>query len=165
MLDINLFRTNPELIKDNIKKKFQDEKLEFVDEIIKLDKELREVKSEADTLRGKRNKISKEIGALMAQGKKDEAENAKSEVGGINKRLDEIKELEDLLPEKIKRLMMVIPNIIADSVPIGRDDSENVELEFIGEARVPDFEVPYHVDILENFSVTSTYLPPFSVFI
>ncbi len=152
MLDINLFRTNPELIKENIKKKFQDEKLEMVDQIVEMDKQLRAVKTEADGLRNKRNVMSKEIGNYMREGKKDEAEKAKAEVAKIGGRLEEIKTLEDELPEKIQKLMLVIPNIIDETVPIGRDDSENVEVEIFGDPFVPEFEVPYHVDIMEKLN-------------
>jgi len=152
MIDINLIRTNPDLVRENIKKKFQHDKLPIVDEIIKLDKQLREVMSEANELRNKRNVISKQIGGLMAQGKKDEAEQAKAEVGTVGKRLDELKNIETELPEKLKQLMMVIPNIIADSVPIGKDDTENVELKRFGEATIPAFEVPYHIEIMEKLN-------------
>ena len=149
MLDINLFRTNPELIKENIRKKFQDEKIPLVDRIVELDIQIRGLITEGGGLRNRRNVISKKIGALMAQGKREEAEAAKAEVGEIGKRLAEIKGLEESLPEELRGLMLKIPNIIADCVPIGRDDSENVELRRVGEAKTPDFEVPYHVDIME----------------
>ena len=150
MLDIKFLRENPDKVKENIKKKFQDAKLPLVDEVIELDKERRESQAEADAIRAEKNKISKQIGALMAQGKKDEAEEVKKKVAESAARL---KELEDRAPEvedKIKAIMMRIPNIIDDSVPIGKDDSENVELEKFGEPVVPDFEVPYHTDIIEK---------------
>ena len=150
MLDIKFLRENPDTVKENIKKKFQDAKLPLVDEVIELDKERRESQAEADAIRAEKNKISKQIGALMAQGKKDEAEEVKKKVAESAARL---KELEDRAPEvedKIKAIMMRIPNIIDDSVPIGKDDSENVELEKFGEPVVPDFEVPYHTDIIEK---------------
>ena len=150
MIDIKFLRENPDTVKENIKKKFQDAKLPLVDEVIELDKERRESQAEADAIRAEKNKISKQIGALMAQGKKDEAEEVKKKVAESAARL---KELEDRAPEveeKIKAIMMRIPNIIDDSVPIGKDDSENVELEKFGEPVVPDFEVPYHTDIIEK---------------
>ena len=152
MIDIKFLRENPELVKENIKKKFQDAKLPMVDEVIKLDAENRKAKQEADDLRNRRNKISKEIGGLMAQGKKEEAEAKKQEVAAGAKRLAELEELEGELQEKITKIMMVIPNIIDPSVPVGKDDSENVEIEKFGEPKVPDFEVPYHADILESIS-------------
>ncbi len=152
MLDIKLFRTNPELIKENIKKKFQDEKLVMVDEVVEKDKAYRDAKTRGDELRSQRNKISKQIGALMGQGKKEEAEAVKKQVAAIAKELEELQELETKLSEEIRERMLVIPNIIDESVPIGKDDSENVEVERFGEPVVPDFEVPYHVDIMESFS-------------
>lgn len=152
MLDIRLIRTNPDLIKENIKKKFQDEKLELVDQIIAMDTQLRLITAEADTLRSQRNKASKEIGMLMSQGKKEQAEKTKADVTDINNKLAELKELEDKLPLQIQELLMVIPNLIADSVPIGRDESENVEIQRFGEAIVPDFAIPYHTDIMEKFN-------------
>lgn len=152
MLDIKLFRTNPELIKENIKKKFQDEKLVMVDEVVEKDKAYRDAKTRGDELRSQRNKISKQIGALMGQGKKEEAEEVKKQVAAIAKELEELQELETKLSEEIRERMLVIPNIIDESVPIGKDDSENVEVERFGEPVVPDFEVPYHVDIMESFS-------------
>jgi len=152
MLDINLFRTNPEIIKENIKKKFQDEKLPLVDEIVALDKTLRAAKAEADALRGKRNSKSKEIGALMSKGETGKVDAIKSEVTYINNRLEEIKEIENTLPDKIKALQMAIPNIIDESVPIGKDDGQNVEIAKYGEPLVPDFEIPYHVDIMEKLN-------------
>ncbi|MCM1226803.1 MAG: serine--tRNA ligase [Clostridium sp.] len=150
MLDMKLIRTNPELVKENIKKKFQDEKLELVDKVIDLDKKYRETKVECDNLRNQRKTKSKEIGALMGKGQKDEAEKIKSEVGEIANKLSELEEFEIKLEADIKEIMLVIPNIIDDSVPIGKDDSENVEVERFGDPFVPDFEVPYHVDIMEK---------------
>ncbi|MBQ8824541.1 MAG: serine--tRNA ligase [Ruminococcus sp.] len=152
MIDIKLIRTNPELVKENIKKKFQDSKLVLVDEIIEMDKLYRETKMACDNLRNQRKTISKKIGALMGQGKKDEAEAVKAEVASIGTELTEKEKLEAELEVKIKEKMMVIPNIIDDSVPIGKDDSENVEVERFGEPVVPDFPVPYHVDIMENLN-------------
>lgn len=152
MIDIRLIRTNPELVKENIKKKFQDEKLVLVDEVIELDAQLRTAATEADTLRNQRNVSSKQIGALMAQGKKEEAEEAKRMVASIGPKLEELQARETHLQSEIRKRMLVIPNIIDDSVPIGRDDSENVEVERFGEPVVSDFEVPYHVDIMERLS-------------
>lgn len=152
MLDIKFVRENPELVKENIKKKFQDEKLVLVDEVIELDEKLRDVKTEGDNLRAKRNKTSKQIGALMGQGKKDEAEKVKEEVSDINDRLVQIEEDTRKFQDQLKEKMQVIPQIIDDSVPIGKDDSENVEIERFGENVTPDFEVPYHVDIMESFN-------------
>ncbi len=151
MLDLKFLRENPDVVKQNIKNKFQDAKLPLVDEVIALDEENRRIMAEADELRGNRNKLSKQIGALMGQGKKDEAEALKAEVTRQSEQLaaDEEKEVE--LAEKIKKIMMVIPNIIDPSVPIGKDDSENVEIERFGEPVVPDFEIPYHTDIMERF--------------
>ena len=142
MIDIKLIRENPELVKENIKKKFQDQKLILVDEVVALDKELRAYKLEADTLRGKRNSVSKSIGMLMAQKKIEEANEAKKEVVEINERLAFLEREEERLEQEVKQRMMVIPNIIDDSVPVGKDDSENVEIEKFGEPVVPDFEVP-----------------------
>lgn len=150
MLDMKLIRTNPELVKENIKKKFQDEKLELVDKVIELDKLYRETKVECDSLRNQRKVKSKEIGALMAQKKIDEANAAKAAVTSLGETLDEKEALETKLEGEIKEIMMVIPNIIDESVPIGKDDSENVEVEKFGEPFVPEFEVPYHVDIMEK---------------
>ena len=150
MIDIKLIRTNPELVKENIKKKFQDEKLELVDKVAALDEEYRKTKTECDSLRNVRKVRSKEIGGLMAKGLKDEAEKAKAEVSELGEKLTEMEALETKLEGEIKEIMMVIPNIIDDSVPIGKDDSENVEVEKFGEPAVPDFEVPYHVDIMEK---------------
>ena len=152
MIDIKFLRENPEVVKENIKKKFQDNKLELVDEVIALDAESRKAKQEADDLRANRNKISKEIGALMAQGKKEEAEAKKAEVAAGAKRLVELEEIEKELEEKVTKIMMTIPNIIDPSVPIGKDDSENVEIKKYGEPVVPDFEVPYHTEIMEKFN-------------
>ena len=151
MLDMKFLRENPEIVKENIRKKFQDQKLPLVDEVIALDAELRRYKTEADTLRANRNKLSKQIGALMAQKKTEEAEAVKAQVAADAKRLAELEALEGEYEEKIKRIMMVIPNIIDPSVPVGRDDSENVEIERFGEPVVPDFEIPYHTDIMERF--------------
>ena len=150
MLDIKFVRENPDVVKENIKKKFQDGKIILVDEVIELDAALRAAKTEADELRANRNKVSKEIGVLMAQGKKDEAEAAKKKVTQYADQLAALEVKEAELEEKLMKNMMIIPNIIDDSVPIGRDDSENVELEKFGEPVVPDFEVPYHTDILEK---------------
>ena len=152
MLDIRFLRENPDVVKENIKKKFQDKKLPLVDEVIKLDAASRAVKQEADSLRANRNKVSKEIGALMAQGKKDEAMAAKSKVTEFSERLAECERLEAEYSEKITKIMMVIPNIIDPSVPIGKDDSENVEVTKYGEPVVPDFDIPYHTDIMERFN-------------
>ncbi|MDE7365985.1 MAG: serine--tRNA ligase [Lachnospiraceae bacterium] len=151
MLDIKFLRENPDIVKQNIKNKFQDNKLPMVDEVIALDAESRKTQQEADNLRAERNKISKQIGALMAQGKKEEAEEAKKKVTASSERLAELEVREGELQEKIKSIMMVIPNIIDPSVPIGKDDSENVEIQKYGEPVVPDFEVPYHTEIMEKF--------------
>ena len=150
MLDIKFLRNEPELVKENIKKKFQDEKLPLVDEVIALDREFRESKTRCDYLRSQRNSISKEIGKLMAQGKREEAEETKKKVTEMAAELAELEGKEETFSAEIKKRMMVIPNIIDPSVPIGKDDSENVELERFGEPVVPDFEVPYHVDIMEK---------------
>ncbi len=150
MLDMKLLRTNPELVKENIKKKFQDSKLELVDKVIELDKQYRETKVECDNLRNQRKVMSKQIGGFMAKGQKDEAERVKAEVGAIGAKLAEMEQLEVKLEADIREIMLVIPNIIDESVPIGKDDSENVEVERFGEPAVPDFEVPYHVDIMEK---------------
>ena len=150
MIDIKLIRENPELVKENIKKKFQDEKLELVDEVKKLDEDYRALRVRADELRGRRNTISKEIGQLMKQGLKEKAEEVKAEVAKIAKEIEEseVKEIE--LEAAIKKIMMVIPNIVDPSVPVGKDDSENVEIEQFGTKREFDFEIPYHVDIMEK---------------
>ena len=150
MIDIKFLRENPDAVKDNIKKKFQDEKLELVDKVIELDAESRRTQKEADDLRANRNRISKEIGTLMSQGKKEEAEAKKAEVAGGAKRLTELEEKEKELEEKISSIMMVIPNIIDVSVPIGKDDTENKEIEKYGDPIVPDFEIPYHTEIMEK---------------
>ena len=150
MIDIKLIRENPELVKENIKKKFQDQKLVLVDEVIELDKQLRAFKLEADTLRGKRNSVSKSIGMLMAQKKIEEANEAKKEVVEINERLVFLEKEEERLDKEVKQRMMVIPNIIDDSVPVGKDDSENVEVARFGEAKVPNFNIPYHAEIMER---------------
>lgn len=152
MIDIKFLRENPDIVKENIKKKFQDEKLPLVDEVIVLDEEVRKAKQEGDNLRAARNKISKEIGQLMGQGRKEEAEGKKAEVAANAQRLEELKNMETELQEKIAKIMMVIPNIIDSSVPIGKDDSENVEIEKFGDPAVPDFEVPYHADILNRIN-------------
>ena len=152
MIDIKLIRENRELVKENIKKKFQDEKLGLVDEVYEYDKTYREYKVEGDNLRAKRNDLSSQIGGLMREGKKDEAEKIKSEVSEINNRIDDLEEKEARLEEEIKSRMMVIPNIIDESVPIGKNDSENVENERFGEPVVPDYEIPYHAEIMESFS-------------
>ena len=151
MLDIKFVRENPEIVKENIKKKFQDKKLPLVDEVIELDDERRKVVARADELRANRNKISKQIGALMAQGKKDEAEEVKKQVTAQAQELDELAKRETELGAEVTKRMMMIPNIIDESVPIGKDDSENVEVERFGEPLVPDFEIPYHTDIMETF--------------
>ena len=151
MIDIKFLRENPEAVRENIRRKFQDAKLPLVDEVIALDEQYRAAIKEADELRAQRNRISKNIGALMAQGKKEEAEEAKKQVSLQAGKLLELEALENELSAKIKNIMMVIPNIIDPSVPIGRDDSENVELCRYGEPDVPDFEIPYHVDIMESF--------------
>ncbi|MBO4459535.1 MAG: serine--tRNA ligase [Clostridiales bacterium] len=150
MLDIKFLRANPDIVKENIKKKFQDEKLPLVDEVIELDKEFREAKTRAEYLRSQRNKISKQIGFFMAQGQKDEAEKAKAEVASMAQELEDLSVKEGEFEEKIRKIMLVIPNIIDPSVPVGKDDSENVEIERFGEPVVPDFEIPYHVDIMEK---------------
>ena len=151
MLDMKFVRENPDAVKENIKKKFQDEKLPLVDEVIALDEEARAAKQEADALRADRNKLSKQIGMLMAQGKKEEAEEIKKLVTSNSERLANLEAKETELEAKVKKIMMTIPNIIDPSVPIGRDDSENVEITRYGEPVVPDFEIPYHTDIMEAF--------------
>ncbi len=152
MLDIKFLRENPDIVKENIKKKFQEEKLKLVDEVIELDEKYRNVKTRCDNLRSRRNKISKHIGGLMAKGEREEAERVKTQVADINSELASLEGSEDELSDKIRERMLVIPNIIDDSVPIGKDDSENVEIEKFGEPFVPDFEVPYHVDIMESLN-------------
>ena len=151
MLDIKFVRNNPEAVKENIRKKFQDEKIELVDKVIELDREYREAKGRGDELRALRNSVSKEIGALMAKGQREEAEKAKQKVKDMAQELADLEVKETELEGEIRKIMLVIPNIIDESVPIGRDDSENVEIERFGEPAVPDFEVPYHVDIMESF--------------
>ena len=151
MLDIKFLRENPDIVKENIKKKYQDNKLPMVDEVIALDKEARETQQEADALRASKNKIAKEIGALMAQGKKEEAEEKKALVSRNAQRLSELEEKENMLQEKITKIMMVIPQIIDPSVPIGKDDSFNQEIQKYGEPVIPDFEIPYHTEIMERF--------------
>lgn len=152
MLDIKFVRENPEVVKENMRKKFQDEKIPLVGEVLKEDKELRQAQQHADDLRSKRKKISKEIGIMMSQGKKEEAETIKAQISEIAEELDALEEREEKLRESVKNKMMQIPNIIDDSVPIGKDDSENVELEKYGEPVVPDFEIPYHTEIMERLS-------------
>lgn len=152
MIDIKLVRETPELVKENIRKKFQDDKLPLVDEAAQLDVRARQVQAEADELRASRNKLSKEIGGLMAQGKKDEAEKIKAQVSVNADRLAQLEEEEGRVSERLTEIMMTIPNIIDDQVPIGKDDSENVEVEKFGEPVVPDFEVPYHTDIMESIN-------------
>ncbi|MDD4371625.1 MAG: serine--tRNA ligase [Anaerostipes sp.] len=151
MLDIKFLRENPEVVKENIKNKFQERKLPLVDEVIELDKENRAIKQEVEGLRADRNKISKQIGAMMAQGKKEEAEELKKQVTANADKVEELSQKEKTVEEKMKEIMMVIPNIIDPSVPIGKDDSENVELERFGDPVVPDFEIPYHAEIMESF--------------
>ena len=152
MLDIKFLRRNPDVVKQNIKNKFQDEKLPLVDEVIELDKRNREIKQEVEALRAEKNKASKEIGAMMAQKKLEEAEALKKKVAESNGRINDLSEEEKEVEEKIKKNMMIIPNIIDPSVPIGKDDSENVEVERFGEPVVPDFEIPYHTEIMESFN-------------
>ena len=152
MLDIKFVRNNPDVVKQNIKNKFQDEKLPLVDEVIELDKRNREIKQEVEGLRADKNKASKQIGAMMGQKKFDEAEALKKQVSEYAGRIDSLSEEEKEVEEKIKKIMMTIPNIIDPSVPIGKDDSENVELERFGEPVVPDFEIPYHTEIMESFN-------------
>ena len=151
MLDLKFVRENPDIVKQNIKNKFQDSKLPLVDEVIELDAKNRATKAEADSLRANRNKLSKQIGALMGQGKKDEAEEVKRQVAEDAKHLEELEQLEKDYEERILKIMMTIPNIIDPSVPIGKDDSENVEVQRYGEPVVPDFEISYHTDIMERF--------------
>ncbi len=151
MLDIKFLRNNPDKVKENIKKRFQFEKIELVDKVIELDKEYRDAKNRADELRGQRNSISKQIGMFMAKGQKDDAENARQQVKNINAELETLEAKETELESEVRKIMLVIPNIIDDSVPIGKDDSENVEIEKFGEPAVPDYEIPYHVDIMESF--------------
>ncbi len=152
MIDIKFLRENPDIVKQNIKNKFQDSKLPLVDEVIKLDSDYRAAITEADKLRADRNRLSKQIGGLMAKGEKEEAEKVKKQVTDAAERLAELEKLEAELSEKVTKIMMVIPNIIDKSVPIGKDDTENVEIERFGEPVVPDFEIPYHTDIMERFN-------------
>ena len=157
MLDIKFVRANPDAVKENIKKKFQDEKLVLVDEVLEFDQQYREAKTKADSLRGERNALSKQIGGLMAQGKKDEAEEVKARAAAMGEEMEKLEALETELEAKIKERMMVIPQMIDPSVPIGKDDSENVELEKFGEPLVPDYEIPYHVDIMESLDGNGFY--------
>ena len=150
MIDIRLIIKDPDLVRENIKKKFQFEKLPLVDEVIELDAKYREAKLRSDNLRSERNTISKQIGTLMREGKREEAEKIKSQIGKMAKQLEESERLEKEYFEKVQEIMLQIPNIIDDTVPIGKDDSENVEVERFGEPVVPDFEIPYHVDIMER---------------
>ena len=152
MLDLKFVRENPDIVKQNIKNKFQDQKLPLVDEVIALDAERRAAQQEADQLRSEKNKISKQIGALMAQGKKEEAEEVKKQVAADAKKLEELSVKEKELDEKVTKIMMIIPNIIDPSVPIGKNDTENVEVQRYGEPVVPDFEIPYHTEIMERFN-------------
>ena len=152
MLDINLVRTNPDLVRENIRKKFQDAKLPLVDEVLSLDKENREAMQRADALRNQRKVLSKQIGALMGKGQKDEAEQVKAQVNAMADELAALESREEELKQEIRKRMLVIPNIIDASVPIGKDDSENVEIERFGEPVVPDYEIPYHVDIMERLN-------------
>ena len=152
MIDIKFLRENPDVVKENIKKKFQDHKLPLVDEVIALDSEARKTQQEADSLRADRNKLSKQIGALMGQGKKEEAEEVKKQVNAQAQRLEKLAEKEKELSEKVTKIMMTIPNIIDPSVPIGKNDEENVEIQKYGEPVVPDFEIPYHTEIMERFN-------------
>lgn len=152
MIDIKFLRENPEIVKQNIRNKFQDSKLPLVDEVIALDKENREIKQEVEALRANRNKLSKQIGGLMKQGKKEEAEAIKAQVASESSRVDELSARETEVEGQIKKIMMTIPNIIDPSVPIGRDDSENVEVQRYGEPVVPEFDIPYHTEIMERFN-------------
>ena len=152
MIDIKFLRENPEIVKQNIKNKFQDKKLPLVDEVIELDKQARAVKGEADALRANRNKLSKEIGGCFKRGEREKAEELKAQVAADGEKLEELEKQEAELNEKVTQIMMIIPNIIDPSVPIGKDDSENVEIERFGEPVVPDFEIPYHTDIMAKFN-------------
>ena len=152
MLDMKLMRTNPELVKENIRKKFQDQKLALVDEVVAMDEQCREAKTRCDYLRSQRNSISKSIGMMMAKGQKEEAEQAKKSVSNMAQELADLEQKIEDLSAEIRTRMLVIPNIIDPSVPIGKDDSENVELERFGEPAIPEFEVPYHVDIMERLN-------------
>jgi len=152
MIDIKLVRENPDLVKENIKKKFQDHKLVLVDEVIDLDKKNRAAITQVETLRAERTRLSKQIGSLMSSGKKDEAEEIKAQSQKIGEQIVELEKQQEVFQTEMMNRMMVIPNIIDDSVPVGKDDSQNVELEKFGEPVVPDFEVPYHTDIMESFA-------------
>ena len=152
MIDIKFLRENPDLVKENIKKKFQDHKLELVDEVLVLDNKNREVKLKGDELRNSRNTLSSQIGNLMRNGQKDEAESIKEEVKKINDELEQNEKLEEEFEEKVKEIMMKIPNIMHESVPIGKDDSENVEIQKFGEPKVPDYEIPFHAEIMEKLN-------------
>ena len=152
MLDIKFVRENPEIVKQNIRNKFQDSKLELVDKVLELDKENRDIKQEVESLRAQRNKTSKQIGAFMGQGKKEEAQAIKEGIAKMGDRIDELTQREKEVEEELLQIMMVIPNIIDPSVPIGKDDSENVEVQRFGEPFVPDFEIPYHTQIMESFN-------------
>ena len=152
MLDIKFIRENPELVKENIRKKFQNQKLELVDKIIEMDVRLRAIKTEVENLRAKRNSTSKQIGLLMKQGKRDEAEAVKKEVALDGDRITQLTDEENKLGEELTQTVMVLPNIIDASVPVGKDDSENVERERFGEPAVPDFEIPYHTEIMERLN-------------
>ena len=152
MIDIKFLRENPDIVKQNIKNKFQDEKLPLVDEVLELDQKNREIKGEVEALRAERNKISKQIGACMAQGKREEAEELKKQVAANADRVEALSAEEKEVEAQIKKIMMTIPNIIDPSVPIGKDDSENVEIEKFGEPVVPEYEVPYHTQIMESFN-------------
>ena len=151
MIDLKFLRENPEVVKQNIRNKFQDSKLPLVDEVIELDAQARKTQQEADALRADRKKMSKQIGALMGQGRRDEAEAMKAQVNAEASRLAELEQRETELQEKVTKIMMTIPNIIDPSVPIGKDDSENVEVQKYGEPVTPDFEIPYHSEIMERF--------------
>ena len=151
MLDIKFLRENPDIVKQNIRNKFQDEKLPMVDEVIALDKENREIKQEVEALRAERNRVSKEIGKLMGQGKREEAEEIKKKIAASGDRIEELTVREREVEEEIRKRMMFIPQIIDPSVPIGKDDSQNVEIQKYGEPVVPDYEIPYHTDIMESF--------------
>ena len=150
MIDINLIRTNPDLVRENIKKKFQDQKLPYVDEVIKLDAQIRELKKEGDNLRAQRNTLSSQIGQLMREKNIEKANEIKAQVVANNEKLVEIEKNEEELSAKLKKIMMSIPNIVDASVPVGKDDSENVEIERFGEPKVPSYEIPYHADILDS---------------
>ena len=152
MLDINLLRTNPDLVRENIRKKFQDQKLVLVDEVIALDQEYRQARQKADTLRNQRKTLSKQIGGLIGKGLKEEAEQTKQQVAALGDELEALEKSEEDLEKEIRTRMLVIPNIIDPSVPIGKDDSENVEIERFGEPVVPDYEIPYHIDIMEKLN-------------